>query len=126
VARLRPESALGRDLLGKAWQSVSWLVLGEAAEEATGTEAASVDIVQIVPKDQQPQIFRLYRISTPLQEEHPNKSFPWGQRRFQRIYDGTAPIAWPDEIPKVLDEIGAARCAFGAGLLRALCAEKVS
>ncbi len=32
--------ARGGVLAGKAWQSVSWLVLGEAAEEATGATAA--------------------------------------------------------------------------------------
>jgi 2-hydroxychromene-2-carboxylate isomerase len=25
---------------------------------------------------------------------------------FRKIYDGTASMTWPDEIPKVLDEIG--------------------
>ena len=64
------------------------------------------NVIEVAPKDEQLYIYRLYRISTLLQEEHPGKSLAWAQRIFRKIYDGTASMTWPDDIPAVLKEIG--------------------
>ncbi len=64
------------------------------------------DVIRVAPKEKQLYIYRLYRISALIQEEHPDKSLAWAQRIFRKIYDGTASTTWPDEIPAVLEEIG--------------------
>jgi 2-hydroxychromene-2-carboxylate isomerase len=64
------------------------------------------NVIEVAPRDEQLYIYRLYRISTLLQEEHPDKSLEWATRIFRKIYDGTASTTWPDDIPKVLTAIG--------------------
>jgi 2-hydroxychromene-2-carboxylate isomerase len=64
------------------------------------------NVIEVAPKDKQLYIYRLYRISTLLQEEHPDKSLDWATIMFRKIYDGTASTTWPDDIPKVLTSLG--------------------
>ncbi len=63
------------------------------------------DVIRVAPKDKQIHIYRLYRNSALIQEEHPDKSLAWAQRMFRKIYDGTT-YNWPDDMPAVLKEIG--------------------
>jgi 2-hydroxychromene-2-carboxylate isomerase len=60
----------------------------------------------IEPKKKQIHIYRLYRISTLIQTEHSEKSLEWAQQIFRKIYDGTASMTWPDEIPGILTGLG--------------------
>ena len=64
------------------------------------------DVIKVAPKDKQKYIFRLYRISTLIQTEHPDKSLEWATKMFRKIYDGTASMTWPDDIPAVLASLG--------------------
>jgi 2-hydroxychromene-2-carboxylate isomerase len=64
------------------------------------------DIIKVAPKKDQKYIYRIYRISTLIQTEHPEKSLAWAQRLFRKIYDGTASTTWPSEIPDILTAIG--------------------
>jgi 2-hydroxychromene-2-carboxylate isomerase len=63
------------------------------------------DVIKVAPKEDQKYIYRVYRISTLLQSEHPEKSLAWAQRLFRLIYDGTT-YNWPDEIPNLLTDLG--------------------
>lgn len=64
------------------------------------------DIIKVAPKEEQDVIYNLYAVSTLVQTEHPEHNLAFAQRMFRRIYDGTAPMTWPDEMDDVLDEIG--------------------
>jgi 2-hydroxychromene-2-carboxylate isomerase len=64
------------------------------------------NVIEVAPKEDQLYIYRLYSISTLLQEEHPDKSLDWATIMFRKIYDGTASTTWPDDIPKVLTSLG--------------------
>lgn len=64
------------------------------------------DVIKVAPKEKQKYIYRLYRISTLIQEEHPDKSLAWATKIFRKIYDGTASTTWPDDIPAVLNSLG--------------------
>jgi len=64
------------------------------------------NLIEIAPKEKQKYIYRLYRASTYMQTEHPDLNLAFAQRMFRKIYDGTASMTWPDDIPKVLDELG--------------------
>jgi len=64
------------------------------------------DIIKVAPKEEQPNIYRLYAVSTLVQTEHPDKNLAFAQRMFRKIYDGTASMTWPDEMDDVLDELG--------------------
>jgi len=64
------------------------------------------DIIKVAPKDEQPNIYRLYAVSTLVQTEHPEQNLAFAQRMFRKIYDGTASMTWPDEMDDVLDELG--------------------
>lgn len=63
------------------------------------------DVIKVAPKEKQKYIYRVYRISTLIQTEHPEKSLAWAQRLFRKIYDGTT-YNWPDDIPNILTELG--------------------
>jgi 2-hydroxychromene-2-carboxylate isomerase len=64
------------------------------------------DIIKVAPKEEQPNIYRLYAVSTLVQAEHPDENLGFAQRMFRKIYDGTASMTWPDQMDDVLDELG--------------------
>ena len=78
--------------------------LSSATERGGGL--VEKNVIEVAPKSEQKYIYRLYRISTLIQEEHPDKNLVWATRMFRKIYDGTASTTWPDDIPKVLAAIG--------------------
>lgn len=64
------------------------------------------DVIKVAPREEQDIIYNLYAVSTLVQTEHPEHNLAFAQRMFRRIYDGTAPMTWPDEMDDVLDSIG--------------------